>query len=280
MDILDLFAAFPGRAFTMAEIMRATDINIASCHAVLSALTRRGYLARNGKNYALGHALIIVGQAAAQTQALAGYAQAAAHALNKELGVAVMLSSLTADDILTLTSLPNPAGRLVGLRAGQRMPLIPPVGTQFLGWADENEIAAWIARGTPADADTPRAWRRALARVRARGFLLTLRSPATSDFSTLMKLMAAGTQPLEYKTQTSGAVSDYGWMLEHPETIDPRGLYSVGYIAAPIFDTKGRAVLSLGLGGFAEPLSGAQVELLANRLMATCLRVTQEARAP
>lgn len=280
MDILDLFGAFPGRSFTMSEIMRATDINVASCHAVLNALTSRGYLIRRDKSYYPGSALISVGQAAAQTRTLVTRSQAAAQALHKDLGVAVVLTALTGENILTLMSIPDAAGRRVSLRAGQRIPLVPPVGLQYLAWSSDGEVAAWIARGSTKDEATIAEWHRALAATRARGFLVTLQSQATTDLVMLMEKMATGTQPLDYKTQTSSLISDYGWMLEHPEIIELNRSYGVAYIAAPIFDREGHAVLSLGLGGFAEQLSGEQIGFFADRLMEICLRVTLEDRVP
>jgi DNA-binding IclR family transcriptional regulator len=282
MDILDLFAAFPTRSFTMSEIMRATGINVASCHAVLSVLTNRGYLARNEKSYSLGMALISLGEAAAQTQTLVARAKEAAQVLNKDLGVPVMLAALAGDDILTLASLPDVGGRFVGPWVGQRMPLAPPVGLQFLAWASDEVIAAWIGRGATDDEATVSEWRRSLARVRDRGYLVTLNvhaaTGAATDFSRLMQMMAAGTQPLEYKAQTSGLISDYGWILEHPETIDSKTLYDVGYIAVPVFNPEGQAVLSLGLVNIAGKTSGEQIGLFAAKLMETCLRITQEER--
>ena len=278
MDILDLFGAFPGRSFTMSEIMRATDINVASCHAVLSALTSRGYLIRRDKSYFPGSALISVGQAAAQTRTLVTRSQVAAQALHKDLGVPVLLAALTGEDILTLMSIPDAQGRRVSLRAGQRIPLVPPVGLQFLAWGSDDEVTAWISRGAAKDEGLIAEWHHALAVTRARGFLVTLQSEATADLVSLMQKMATGTQPLEYKTQASSLISDYGWMLRHPETIELRKSYGVAYLAAPIFDREGHAVLSLGLGGFAGQLNGEQIGFFADRLMETCLRVTLEDR--
>jgi DNA-binding IclR family transcriptional regulator len=278
MDVLDLFTAFPGRAFTMSEIMTATGINVASCHAVLSALAGRGYLARRGKAYTLGAALIAVGQAAAQTSPIIGRAQAAAHALNAELGTTVLLSTVAAGEILALTSLPDPSGRQAGIRMGQRVPLVPPAGVHFLAWASEEAITTWISRGETEDEAQIAAWRHELDLTRARGFQVTLRGETTEAFADMMGRMAGGTQPLAYKTEVPHLLTDHGWTLAQPETIDAHTLYDVALIAAPIFDRDGHAMLSLGLGGFAEPIDGARIEALAGRLMETCLRVMREER--
>ena len=279
MEILDLFTAFPGRAFSMSEIMRATTINVASCHAVLNALSSRGYLLKRGKHYILGRALIAVGQSAALTHPLIARAQVAAQALNVELDVAVLLSTLAGDDILALTSLPNSLGHRPSLRVGQRMPMVPPAGSHFLAWASETEIETWIERGATDNAEEIAYWRHALALTKKRGFQVTLAAPRTPAFAALMQTMAAGTQPLEYKTRATNLITDHGWTFAQPESIEPDQEYPAAFIASPIFDHAGRAILSLGLGGFVENLSGRQVAAYANRMMETCLQVMREERA-
>jgi DNA-binding IclR family transcriptional regulator len=278
MDILDLFTAFPTRAFTMSEIMRTANINVASCHAILSALSSRGYLLRRGKSYVLGSALIAVGHAASVAQPLIARAQAAAYQLNQELGVAVLLSTLAGDEILALTSLKDRDGIETSLHAGQRMPLIPPAGAHFIAWASDKAVEAWIARAGTDDQDEIAEWRRALELIRARGYQVTLRASQTQAFAELMGRMAAGTPPLEYRTEAKRLIADHGWKLSQPETIEPDSRYEAVLIAAPIFDQAGDACLSLGLGGFHELLSGARINALAEQLMKTCLRVMREAR--
>jgi DNA-binding IclR family transcriptional regulator len=278
MDILDLFTAFPTRLFTMSEIMRTANINVASCHALLNALSGRGYLLRRGKNYALGSALIAVGQAASLAQPLIARAQAAAHQLNEELGVAVLLSTLAGDEILALTSLTDRDGLATSLHTGQRMPLIPPAGAHFIAWAADDAVDAWIKRAGMADADEISEWRRALELIRARGYQVTLRATQTQAFAELMARMSAGSPPLEYRTEAKRLIADHGWRLAQPESIEPDSLYEAVLIAAPIFDQAGNAFLSLGLGGFHEPLSGAQINMLAEQLMKTCLKVMRETR--
>ena len=280
MDILDLFTAFPTRAFTMSEIMRTANINVASCHAILSALSSRGYLLRRGKSYVLGSALIAVGHAASLAQPLIARAQAAAYQLNEELGVAVLLSTLAGDEILALTSLKDREGIETSLHAGQRMPLIPPAGAHFIAWAADKAVDEWIARAGTDDQNEIAEWRRALELIRARGYQVTLRAQQTQTqaFAELMARMAAGTPPLEYRTEAKRLIADHGWKLAQPETIEPDSRYEAVLIAAPIFDQTGDACLSLGLGGFHEPLSGARINTLAEQLMKTCLRVMREAR--
>jgi DNA-binding IclR family transcriptional regulator len=280
-DILDLFAAFPGRAFTMSEIMKATGVNVASCHAVLSVLTQRGYLSRSDadKSYVLGPALLCVGQAALQSQTLVARAQQAAERLFDEVRIPVLLSTLAGDDLLALSAFSLPDGQNVRLRAGQRVPLIPPVGAHFLAWASEPEIEAWLARAEPQTDEHLASLRDALALVRSRGFQVTSRVSGNTEFSALMAQMSVGQPPLDYRSRAAHALSDDTWALTQPETIEPGEAYDISLIAAPIFDREGQARLSLGLGGFSGPVEGQRILDLSAQLLDTCLRVMREERA-
>ena len=50
LEIIELFTSFPERTFTFSEVIKATKINTASCHAILNVLTEKGYLLRSDIN--------------------------------------------------------------------------------------------------------------------------------------------------------------------------------------------------------------------------------------
>ena len=62
VDIIEFLSFFPDRGFTLSEIVRATEINVASCYAILNRLTDRGFLIRDPdqKTYTLGPSLIAI----------------------------------------------------------------------------------------------------------------------------------------------------------------------------------------------------------------------------
>lgn len=280
IDVLDFLAGFPGRSFSLSEIARAAKINVASCHAVLNALTERGYLSRTPqRTYGLGPALVAIGHAALKSQPLIARARQAADELAAEFGVGVLLSAVVGDEVLGVVALDDPAGRDPGLRVGERMPLAPPVGAQFLAWSPRAAIDAWIARRAgPADAQLVEEWREALALIRQRGFQVALRSPDSSELAALMAEMASGRQAAQYKEQMVRLIGSLDHHLAQPREILPDTRYDVLLIAAPIFDQNGEAAFSLCLGGFPEPLSGAQVATYADRLVRTCVQIMREDR--
>jgi len=281
IDIIDFLAAFPGQAFTLSEIARAAKINVASCHAVLSALTARGYLARgaNQRTYTLGPALVAIGHSALTSLPLVARAKKAAEELFRELGVPVLLSALVDKEIVGIVSIPDASGRDPGLRVGERLPLVAPVGVPFLAWSPEETIEAWIDRhASPRNERLADEWRHTLAQTRRRGFQVTLRAPDGPEIAALMAEMATGRRVLEYKDEVTKLIHSLDGHLAQPETIAPDELYDIVLIASPLFDRNGEAAFNLCLGGFAEKISGATILAHADRLMRICLQVMREDR--
>ncbi len=283
IDILDFLAAFPGRAFTLSEIARAAKINIASCHAVLSTLTERGYLSRSPKQrtYVLGPALVAVGAAAQRSQPLIERARDAADALFREFGVPVLVSGIAGDDVVGIISIPDASGRSPGLRAGQRMPLVPPVGAPFLAWAPEPEINTWLEKASPTkDSALIDGWRRSLAMIREHGYHVTLISPESVKLSVMLAELASGRRVSDYKDNVVSLINSPDWDRLEPETIDPDACYNTASIAAPIFDENGAATFNMCLGGFSDKLKGATLLNYADRLVRSCLQVMRGDMAP
>jgi DNA-binding IclR family transcriptional regulator len=282
LDIIDFLAAFPGRGFSLSEIVRATDINVASCHAVLNALVDRGYLFRcpKQKTFSLGPVLVAVGDAALQAQPLIASARQAAHELRQELGTSILLSTAIGEEIVGIVSLSDATGRWPGLRTGERRPLVPPIGAAFLAWAEEQQVEAWLSRAPTDKGDAfVEEQRHNLALIRKRGFQVTLRSPDSPRLAREISAMATGRQASEYKSQMIDLVHSLGSNIPMPEVIEPEALYDVILIAAPIFDQNGACMYNLCLGDFHEMLTGATVLAHADRLVRACLQIMHADRA-
>jgi DNA-binding IclR family transcriptional regulator len=281
MEILDFLTAFPGRAFTLSEIARAAKINVASCHAVLNALVSRGYLSRsaNEKTYALGPALVAIGQSALKSQPLILRAQEAAQELSRELSLPVMLTTLVGDEILAVACVSAPSGKSPSMRVGQRMPLVPPIGAPFLAWSSETAIEAWITRmAPPGDGRFVEGWRRDLALIRKRGYQLTLRTANSTNIAGIMANIASSRRAPDYRTHMIDMIHAVDERLFHPKSIEPKENYLVALIGAPIFDQNGEAAFCLCLVEFSERISGAKIKAYSDRLAQACLQVMRNDR--
>jgi DNA-binding IclR family transcriptional regulator len=279
LDVIDLLAAFPGRSFSLSEIAGATEINIASCHAILLALLERGYLARGSrqKTYSLGPTLAAVGESAIKAQPLIASSKAAARRLFNDLQIPVLLSGLSGNEVLGIVSIADATGRGPGLNAGQRVPLIPPAGAPFLAWSSDDAKEAWIASGV-SELEVAQDWRVALDHIKRRGFQLNLRPPGHSGPSPMMTEMALGVDISHHKDRLLNSMRKLDYHPTEPEEIDPAVSYDVVLIASPIFGSTGEALFNLCLGGFTHLLSGAVVLQYADRLMHACLDVMRAHR--
>lgn len=280
VDIINFLANFPGRSFSLSEIVRAVKINVASCHAILKALADVGYLTKSAKGaYCLGPVLIAVGEASLKSQTLVARAKEAAQELYEDLRVPVLMSALVGDEIVAIIAI-HEEGRGTGIEVGERRPLVPPVGAPFIAWASDPAIDAWLAKASPdQDKALVEKWRQGLALIRQRGFQVTARSPESSEFAALIAQMAAGHKVIGYKDQMMHLVGSLGDRLSQLETIQPDELYDIQLIAAPIFDREGGCAFNLCLGGFAGKLKGASIQSYADRLVRACLQIIRADRA-
>jgi DNA-binding IclR family transcriptional regulator len=281
IDIIEFLSLFPERGFTLSEIVRATQINIASCYAVLNRLTERGYLTRSDeKTYAIGPSLIAVGQAGFKSQPIIARARRAAEELVRDLDVPVLLSTVVGGEILAVLSLESADGRSAGMWVGERLPLVPPVGAPFLAWASEEAVDAWIARraARPAKA-LVKEWRRDLELTRERGFQIILRAEAAPSTASLISQMASDARAGDYKDELKRLINSFEHQKAQPETLADDEIYDVMLLASPIFDEKGEAVFNLALGGFSQKLTGAMISGYADRLMRTCLDIMRADRS-
>jgi DNA-binding IclR family transcriptional regulator len=273
--VLNLLAAHPGQRYTLSEIARDLKLNKATLHAILAALTETGYLVRDpaAKSYALGPALVAIGNSAVSTFPAAECAVPEMRALTDDLGLDCVASAAISDEIVILAraGVPRPFG--VYIQAGQRLPLAPPLGAVFVAWSDDPTIERWLSKlGSPRKKATVDHFRRAVEAVRTRGYSVGLegsRRPRRARTAT-----AGGTLEEEIRTVQ---LEEYALI-----DIDPEQQYFVNHIGAPAFGPDGEVAIALFLIGFTGTVSGVEVERDANRLLQAAGRVTKEihGRAP
>lgn len=272
--VLNLLAAHPERKFTLSEIARDLDINKATLHAILSALTACGYLVRDtgAKSYGLGAALIALGNAALSSYPAADAAVPEMQALSDEFHLDVVASAAIRDEIVILeyTGTPRPFG--VYVQPGQRLPLTPPLGTVFVAWSGADAVDRWIGKRGPGIAeDDVERHRKALAAVRARGYSVGLERGSQRG---VVEALAQPPSRGERRTLEEGVrgIRTEEYALNE---LDPTASYRPNHIGAPVFGAGGEVSLALFLIGFQGAISGDQVEHYASRLRAAADRVTK-----
>ncbi|MCU1460536.1 MAG: transcriptional regulator, IclR family [Acidimicrobiales bacterium] len=270
--LLEFLAVHPNEAFSLSELARRLDINKATGHAMVAALTDAGYLLRHpvDKTYSLGPALIAIGNAAGARQfEVVDYARREMDQLARELRVQCVASAEMGDEIVLLARSGETEPLSLSVPVGQRLPLVPPLGTVFLAWESPDAIDRWLRRLGPRSGNAALArYREAVATVRRRGYSIGLEpAPAPGPRASRGRRML--------RDAAVEVVEDH----PHDEYIllelENAASYRLSHIAAPVFGADGRVALALTLMGFRHQLSADQVPEHAARLRQATLAVTR-----
>jgi len=282
VDVLNLLAGHSGRPLGLSEIARRVGIGKGTAHALVTTLVASGYLVRHpaDKTYVLGAAVVALGRAAAAAELGAlDFARPAMERLSDELGLQCLASAAIGGEIVILgrTGAPVPLG--VSVEVGQRLPLVPPLGTVFVAWSGGAEIDAWLCRlGAAAeDADLAR-YRAAVATVRERGYSVALEADARARLGRALAALGpeAGTPAL--RRQVLDLVAELGHEEYILGELTGAARYQVNHLAAPVLDPDDRVVLALTLVGFTDQLGAEDVSPLGERLVAESRSVSDTLR--
>jgi DNA-binding IclR family transcriptional regulator len=273
-SVLALLSAEPERGFTLAEIVRQTELSKATCHALLASLTSNRWLLRYpvGPTYRLGPGLIALGEAARQGYPELPYAQDKMRELGTELGLECMASAVVGAEIVILAKSGVPAPLSVTAAIGQRVPLVPPLATVFFAWSQESTVEAAFSPWTGAGGKLTDHYRRGLRAVHDRGFAIGLENPVRERLGrSLAAQLARGQFATAEAARLVGDLTEEDYQLIE---LDPAASYWLSYLAAPIFDTAGRVSLALTLVGFPSALRGDDVHRHGKLLRAAADEVT------
>ncbi len=267
--LLNFLAARPDEAFTLSELCRRLGLNKATAHAMVAALTDAGYLLRHPieRTYSLGPALVAVGNAAAARRfEVVDYARDEMRAVAEALDVQCVAAAALGDEMVILATSGQPPPLGAGVRVGDRVPLVPPLGTVYMAWSSPAEIDRWLRRlGPTATEEELERYRRTVATARARGYSVALEPEAR------LRLARA----LRDRDDVDAVVEDLGHEEYNLLELDRTTSYRVSVMTAPVFDADGHVALTLNLIGFRHPLPGAEVPAVGERLRDAGLNVTR-----
>jgi DNA-binding IclR family transcriptional regulator len=271
--VLDFLAAHPTEPFTLSDLAARLDINVASAHAILGVLTDAGYVVRHPRlrTYTLGPSVIALGSAALEHHAVVDVARDAARQLSEEVELEVAVTALAGDDIVFLARAGEHRARGIPIHVGQRVPLVPPLGSVFIAWATDEAVSAWRARAPKA-----KGMDAALAGVRERGFSVALEVNARRDLADVLDHLADAPADSQLRGTVDDLVSELGASEYQLTSLDRGKRYDVSMIAAPVFDAAGHAVLALTLVGFEPALTAERVAEYGQRLRDVGIVVTKQ----
>ena len=275
--VLELLAGHPDDRFTLSEVARRCNLNKATAHALLTALTERGVLLRHPeeKRYSLGPRLVAIGEAARRGYSAIDFASPLLAALAAETGLQARAWRMTSDHIVSVAHAGLPHGA-----AGPplRLPLAPPVGALFMAWADGLTAEAWLARAGSVEAVRPAL--DALPAIRALGFSVMLDSPEWRALSWPGRPGGGGGSTdgsgPDVRRSLLAAIARQSLLAP---AVEPGRSYRPAEIEAPVFDAGGRVELVVSATcPTSGDVPGSRVLDLARRVVATADALTAAVR--
>ncbi len=149
LSLLELLAEAPD-GVRLNNISKALNLNVSTCHHLLSTMMERGYVAQSGKGrvYFLGNKFLELSWSHMRQFNLADFAMADLRDLNKRTGETIHLAVLQGDELVTIAMLDSShAVRVVSGPGGKADAVhATATGKAILAWLLEPETDRIIAR--------------------------------------------------------------------------------------------------------------------------------------
>jgi DNA-binding IclR family transcriptional regulator len=277
IEILNFLTAHAGQAFTLTELAKRLDINLASAHAVLAAMTDAGYLVRHPvhKTYELGPLLIPIGRAAQERHRVIDAARGQLLALTDELELEGLVVGATSDELVILERVGPALPHGMVTTIGQRIRIVPPLAAVFAAFAPEPAIEEWMLRAPDVGKAAHQKLRNILESVRTRGFTVGLQTVDRRRMRRALRDLQEEPGSERARTELEETVAGLSRIDTVLAAIEPRRNYPVAHVATPVFDQHGAVTAALYLLGFSAPVSGAELERVGHQLLRVGVSVTR-----
>jgi DNA-binding IclR family transcriptional regulator len=276
--------AGPGTdGMTLAEVSRHLGVHKASCHSMLAALLRAGWLLRDPvrKTYHLGPALVRLGREAADRYPALVLARSAMAELSAATGAHCVAFAVSDDYSTVVDQVRSRHGGGHPMAIGTQFPHRPPYGASIVAWARPDARERWLA-ALPQDVRDR--YCQALTAAEQRGYAVGLHILPDLRLQELALIVRSAEVRSTRLSQLAQELTDELTHQEEwfPISLDPDRDYEVSHIDSPILEGS-RIALMLSLVPSAEPMSGAAVTRLGTQLSSASRRLSaalvQEARS-
>jgi DNA-binding IclR family transcriptional regulator len=274
--IIDWIVSHSDEVFTLSELSRALDINVPSAMSVLQSLTDAGYLLRQPgrKTYEAGPALLAIGLVASRHHPAFKILDRELELLANSVGTECFAVIAVSEQFVNVAEAGRPGAHSMPVHVGLRFPFMAPVGHVNLAWSPLKDIEAWVRRADGPDTkmDLDRI-QQELALVRSLGYCaMHYQGVDYRPSEALEKLTGAPNDPSRQEA-VRAAVAKFGenWEVLQPK---PGMSYDVSNLTAPVFDSKGKVLMSIILNGFGR-IEGSEVLAHAERLLQTTRLLTK-----
>jgi DNA-binding IclR family transcriptional regulator len=266
---VELLASHPTQPFSLAQIARQLQMNKATCLAVLTELSRAGWLVRDpvDKTYLLGATFLNLGRAALRAVPELQHARIALKRLTDERNLPCVIVALEGDDLSILDCAGDPSLLDPSNRPGARFPFVPPFGISFVAWGDPDTVEAWYARSDRPVTGEDRAWfEKVFDSVRERGYGVERLNEPILRIRHLLAEVA--TDPLAQRVQPAvlSLIHELGYHAQVVDELRAGERFPVNVVYVPVFDASARPVLNLSLHLVRDDMAYEEVDALAAEL--------------
>lgn len=282
VEMVEYLAADPHREYQLTELARLVNLDAATCHPMLTELTRVGWLVKDRvrKTYRLGPRLIAVGASAQSSLQIATYARPEMQRVSTETGVPACLFIPSSED-LVIADLTYPDGEDSGhlpLQAGDHIEFGPPLGAVLAAWAGQYTVDTWLRRVEPGPDDPGHTWQ-ILRTIRERRFSVELSPASQAEMRELTDFAIGevhGSRRAERMIGGQRPVMTPELMLGD---IDDAAVYVPLSVSAACFDPGGNPVAALSVLTMAEPKTGRELRGLGASVSAAADAITARLNA-
>jgi DNA-binding IclR family transcriptional regulator len=277
IEILNFLTAHAGQAFTLTELAKRLDINLASAHAVLAAMTDAGYLVRHPvhKTYELGPLLIPIGRAALERHRVIEAGREQLGVLTDELELEGLVVGATSDELVILERVGPALPHGMVTTIGQRIRIVPPMASVMAAFSSDAAVEEWFHRSPVESEAVTQKLRQILDSVRTRGFSVGLQDVDRRRMRHALRDLQEEPGSERARSELEDTVTALSRADTVLATIEPRRNYRVAHIATPMFDQHAVVTGALYVLGFNAPVSGADLERLGLRLLRVGVSVTR-----
>jgi DNA-binding IclR family transcriptional regulator len=270
--VMHLLAGDPDRSFTLAEISRSLGISRATGHAILATLAQHRWVVRHesSASYSWGPAIGALARPTHDREF-----RPLLKGLSETVGAQVFLAKRDGATLIVTDSVGDSltAPRVT---AGLRMPLVAPFGRDYVAWASDQAIKAWLAGIGEPSAKLRRRLAAVLAQVRERGYVVERLSREYVRVYMALRTLAADGEPDEITARLAGAFADLALVDYLPDELGGGAEHQIATISAPVRDADGVVSMSVtaapfrGLKAHEIRNVGAAVGDVARQIEASC----------
>jgi len=281
LAILDLLMANPQQAFGLTEMTRRLNLNKATCHAILTTMANYGFLVQHPKTkaYRLGPSIIAAGNAAFAQFPVLEYARPELESLQSDLDIGFAVTARSKLHLVLLALYGSATPLIDSFQLGLRLPNTAPVAACFTAFSPAKQLEEWLTRAHESrggyNEKLDQKLRVSVIGIRARGFEVTLKTRAEEELTRELARIHESWSLSELEDAANAYQRDLCDEQYHLDRIEPKARYHVSTISVPVFVYREVPVMCFVAGSFDNPITGAQVEEIAERMKASAERVTR-----